>query len=261
MIKKQLITALKANRHVVAMMGDGINDLPALRESNCGITMACGAAAARNVSELVLTENNFAVLPEIVAEGRRVMNNITRSAGVFFIKTLYSILLAFFCIVSNVPFPFIPIQITLIDIAIEAYPSFFLSFEPNKEHIRDRFLSLALHTAFPYAILIAFFTMMTKLIAPYTGVSTAEIHTALYLLVGFISVLALFCSSRPLNPLRSFLCATAGIGFFAAAGLFGDILSLSPPTASVGIIFGIEALISLISVTPLSKLSNHLLKK
>lgn len=106
------------------MTGDGVNDLLALKEADCSISVGQGSDAARQTAQLVLLDSDFAVLKDVLLEGRRVVHNVTRSAGVFFIKTLYSVLLCAICLLTNTPFPFVPIQITLIDLIIEGYPSF-----------------------------------------------------------------------------------------------------------------------------------------
>lgn len=108
--------------HRVAMTGDGVNDLLAMKQADCSIAVGQGSDAAKQTAQLVLIDSDFSVLRSVLAEGRRVVNNITKSAGVFFIKTIYSVLLCLVCIILNMDFPFLPIQITLIDLVIEGYP-------------------------------------------------------------------------------------------------------------------------------------------
>ena len=160
--KKQLVQALQKKGHAVAMTGDGVNDLLALRQADCSIAMAQGSDAARQISQVVLLDSDFSALPSVLSEGRRVVNNITRVAGVFFVKTIYSVLLSLVCLVLNIPFPFMPIQITLIDLIIEGYPAFFISFEPDNRRITGRFLPSVLRRAFPNAvsILICFVVLL-----------------------------------------------------------------------------------------------------
>jgi hypothetical protein len=124
------------------MTGDGVNDLLALREADCSIAVAEGSDAARQVSQVVLMDSDFSALPSVLSEGRRVVNNITRVAGVFFVKTIYSVLLSIVCLILNIPFPFMPIQITLIDLIIEGYPAFFMSFETGWEKNYGTFPSI-----------------------------------------------------------------------------------------------------------------------
>ena len=137
------------------MTGDGVNDLLALREADCSISVADGSDASRQISQVVLLESDFTHLPQVVMEGRKVIHNVTRTAQVFFIKTIYSVLVSFFCLFTNQPFPFIPIQITLIDACIEAYPSFVTILESDIRRIRGRFLPTALSGAAPFGITAA----------------------------------------------------------------------------------------------------------
>ena len=143
---------MQAEGHSVAMTGDGVNDILALREADCSVAIAEGSDAARQVSQLVLLNSDFASLPSVLGEGRRVVNNITRVASIFFVKTVYSVLLSVVCILCNMPFPFLPIQITLIDAVVEAYPAFLLSFEPSTQKIRGTFLREVLRLCVPNAV-------------------------------------------------------------------------------------------------------------
>ena len=145
--KQLLVQALKRGGHQVAMTGDGVNDLLALREADCSIAVAEGSDASRQISQIVLLNSDFTHLPQVLLEGRKVVNNVTRTAGVFFIKTIYSVLVSIFCLISNVPFPFIPIQITLVDAFVEAYPSFLTIFESDTRRLRGTFLGKALSNA------------------------------------------------------------------------------------------------------------------
>src|SRR5699024_3300439 len=142
--KQELVTALKRQGHQVAMTGDGVNDLLALREADCSIAVADGSDASRQISQVVLLDSDFTHLPQVVMEGRKVIHNVTRTAQVFFIKTIYSVLVSFFCLLANVPFPFIPIQLMLIDACIEAYPSFVTILESDTRRIQGSFLRAAL---------------------------------------------------------------------------------------------------------------------
>jgi cation-transporting ATPase E len=259
--KKELIAALKAAGHTVAMTGDGVNDLPALREADCGIALAAGSKAAGQAADLVLTESDFSVLPAIVAEGRRVLNNVTRVGSVFFIKTIYSVLLSLICVAANIPFPFIPLEITLIDAAVEAYPAFFLSFEPDNTRVTKPFLPTVLKKALPCAFLITLSVLLAPPLAHLAGVPEADAGAAVYYLTGFISLAALFLSARPLNRFRLFLCSTAALGFFAAAFLFSGLLGLPPLSAASFTVFAIGGAASLLFLFPLGKLTDMLFKK
>ena len=117
------------------MTGDGVNDVLALKEANCSVAMASGSAAARNVAEIVLADNDFAHMPEVVAEGRRSINNLQRSASLFLVKTVFSAVLALMCIFLP-PYPFLPVQMTLLSTAVIGVPSFVLALEPNHDRVR-----------------------------------------------------------------------------------------------------------------------------
>ena len=138
--KKELVQALQKEGHTVAMTGDGVNDVLALKEADCSIAMASGSDATRNVAEIVLLDSNFASMPEIVLEGRRTINNIERSATLFLVKTIYASILAIIFLFVNMPYPFMPIQLTLISTVTIGIPSFVLALEPNKERIKGKFL-------------------------------------------------------------------------------------------------------------------------
>ena len=175
--KSIIVKALQAKNHKVAMTGDGVNDVIALRESDCSITLPDASDAAKQVSQIVLLNSDFSVLKDVLMEGRRVVNNITNVARIFFIKTIYSVLLSLFCILTNTAFPFIPIQITLIDLIIEGYTSFFITFEKNKKPITGAFLPTALTNAAPFAIVIMFNIIVLTIIGNVTGIESGVLTT------------------------------------------------------------------------------------
>lgn len=233
--KKELVSALKRQGHHVAMTGDGVNDLLALREADCSIGIADGSDASRQISQIVLLDSDFTNLPQVLLEGRRVINHVTRTAGVFFIKTLYSMLVSLFCLLANVPFPFIPIQITLIDACIEAYPSFLTIFESNTKKIRGKFLNTVLLNALPYAFIVTGMIAAITLAAPF---SPEEDQTVMYLLLILMSMAAVVKSCVPFTKLRVFLCVTMAVGIFAALALFLPLFEITPVT---GAMFGFLA--------------------
>jgi len=152
--KKKLIQALRGNGHIVGMTGDGVNDVPALKESDCGVAMASGSQAARSVADLVLLESDFAPLPAVVREGRRVVNNIERVAVLYLLKTVYSALLCLFFILLREPYPLYPIHLSLIGMTSIGIPSFFLALAANKNRVEGDFLKKTLRRAIPCGILV-----------------------------------------------------------------------------------------------------------
>ena len=225
--KSIIVKALQAKNHKVAMTGDGVNDVIALRESDCSITLPDASDAAKQVSQIVLLNSDFSVLKDVLMEGRRVVNNITNVARIFFIKTIYSVLLSLFCIITNTAFPFIPIQITLIDLVIEGYTSFFITFEKNKKPITGAFLPTALTNAAPFAIAIMFNIIILTIIGNVIGIEQATLTTMMYLLIGFVSILAVQEVCTPFTKPHVFLFTTTAIGFYVAVLLFHRLLELS----------------------------------
>ncbi|MBZ0323679.1 HAD-IC family P-type ATPase [Enterococcus casseliflavus] len=229
--KKLLIQELKANQQTVAMTGDGVNDVLALREADVSIAMAAGDSAARQIANFVLLDSDFTTLPDVLFEGRRVVNNVTKASGIFFIKTIYSFLLSLVCILTSSAFPFLPIQITLIDLAIEGYPSFFLSFEENKAPIKGRYLPTVLLNALPNALLVLVNYFAIRFLQTDYGWSHFDTTTLLYYLLIGISCIAVIRACLPLNPLRLFLAITTTVGIYVAAMLFHGLLEVGFLTA------------------------------
>lgn len=230
--KKQIVQSLQENGRSVAMTGDGVNDLLALREADCSIAVAEGSDAVKQVAQVVLIDSNFASLPSVLCEGRRVVNNVTRAAGVFFVKTIYSALVALICLILNIPFPFIPIQITLIDLAIEGYPSFFLSFEPDNKKVTGRFLPEVLRRAIPNALAFVFCYLGVLILRSRLPISAEQVSFLLYALVGLTGIQAVYKICRPFNPLRIFLVSTMSVGFYTAVALFHKIIKLPLPSVN-----------------------------
>ena len=211
--KRELVRAMKRQGHKVAMTGDGVNDLLALKEADCSIAVSEGSDASRQISQIVLLDSDFSYLPQVVLEGRKVVNNVTRTAGVFFIKTIYSVLVSIFCLVANVPFPFIPIQITLVDAFVEAYPSFLTIFESDTRQIKGRFLQTVFKRALPFALLVTAEVVVLSLIQP---VGADKTQILMYLLLIVISMSAVVKSCIPFDKLRTFICTTMAAGICMA---------------------------------------------
>lgn len=241
--KQELVRTLKSQGHQVAMTGDGVNDLLALREADCSIALADGSDASRQISQIVLLDSDFTNLPQVVMEGRKVIHNVTRTAGVFFIKTIYSVLVSLFCLIANQPFPFIPIQITLVDACIEAYPSFLTILEADIRRIRGRFLPTAFSHALPFGAVIALMIGVISLLAPFT---TGERQTVMYLLLIILSMAAVIKSCIPINPLRIFICVTMVIGTFGALLILPGLFEVQAVTASMAVYTIIAALVCLL---------------
>ncbi len=224
--KRQLVHALQGAGHTVAMTGDGVNDVLALKDADCSIAMASGSDAARQISQLVLLDSNFSSLPSVVMEGRRVINNISRTAVLFLVKTIFSFLLSFVTLVFSIPYPFTPIQLSLIGMVAEGIPSFFLTFEPNHERIKGRFLSTVLRQACPCAAIIVLNVVLVAQIAPLLGISSVEMATMNVYLTALIWLFQLLRVCLPLSKMRAVLWGGMVALFCVAVYLLRGLLDI-----------------------------------
>ncbi len=203
--KKELVEALKQNGHHVAMTGDGVNDIPALKAADCSIAMAGGSDATRRAAQLTLLNSDFASMPLIVAEGRRVVGNITRAASLFLVKTLYSFALALLTLVLPLEYPFQPIQLTLISTLTIGFPAFLLTLEPNRERIQGDFLRTVLMRAIPGAAAVCVCSLLAMLGQPL-GWSMEICKTIAAISAGAMGLLTLAWTCWPFTPLRMAVC-------------------------------------------------------
>lgn len=200
--KRQFVQALKAAGKTVAMTGDGVNDVLALKDADCSVAMASGSDAACQASQLVLLESNFACMPSVVLEGRRVVNNIQRSASLFLVKNIFSFLMAIFSMGLLITYPLQPSQISLISMFTIGVPAFFLALEPNKNIIQGHFLTNVLLTALPAALTDFFVVGALVIFGQVFHVSSTDISTAATLLMATVGLMILFKISQPMNKLR-----------------------------------------------------------
>ena len=239
--KKLLVTALQEKGHSVGMTGDGVNDLLAMKQADCSVAIGQGSDAARQTAQLVLLDSDFAVLKDVISEGRRVVNNITKSAGVFFIKTLYSVFITLWCVIFNLPFPFIPIQITLIDLVIEGFPSFFMSLERNDKPVRGKFLPSAIGAALPNAVAVTVCCIVLTMAGTSLGIEQSQIGLVTYLTLGAISVMGVVKASLPFNWLRGGLCAVSALGYVGAVAILPNLFKLPARTPGLFSLLRLES--------------------
>ena len=254
--KKLIIQTLKKAGHTTAMTGDGVNDILALREADCSIVMAEGDPATRQIANLVLLNSDFNDVPEILFEGRRVVNNIAHIAPIFLIKTIYSFLLAVICIASALLgrtewiliFPFIPIQITMIDQFVEGFPPFVLTFERNIKPVEQNFLRKSMLRALPSALMVVFSVLFVKIFGTSQGWSAIEISTLLYYLLASIGFMSVVRSCLPFSLWRVLLIIWS-VGGFLGTALFPRIqklLEISTLTGQTLPIYGIMMLVFIV---------------
>ncbi|GAA3821731.1 HAD-IC family P-type ATPase [Streptomyces chiangmaiensis] len=214
--KRDMVGALQSRGHTVAMTGDGVNDVLALKDADIGVSMGSGSEATRAVAQIVLLDNSFATLPSVVGEGRRVIGNITRVATLFLVKTVYSVLLAVLVVCWQVEYPFLPRHLTLLSTLTIGVPAFFLALAPNTERARPHFVRRVMRYAIPGGAIAAIATFVTYLIARhhYTGPGALDAETSVATLTLFlISMWVLAIIARPYTGWRVLLVAAMGVAF------------------------------------------------
>ncbi|AVH58058.1 MULTISPECIES: HAD-IC family P-type ATPase [Streptomyces] len=214
--KRDMVGALQSRGHTVAMTGDGVNDVLALKDADIGVSMGSGSEATRAVAQIVLLNNSFTTLPSVVAEGRRVIGNITRVATLFLVKTVYSVLLAILVVCWQVEYPFLPRHLTLLSTLTIGVPAFFLALAPNKERARPHFVRRVMRYSIPGGVVAATATFATYLIARhyYTGEGALDAETSVATLTLFlIAMWVLAIIARPYTWWRVGLVAAMGAGF------------------------------------------------
>ena len=223
--KRELVQALKRRGRTVAMTGDGVNDVLALKEADCSVAMAAGSDAARNVAEIVLVDNDFASMPAVVAEGRRSINNLQRSAALFLTKTLFSMALAAICIVWP-PYPFEPIQMSLINFFCIGMPGFVLGLEPNRARVHGNFLVNVVRKALPASAAVVVAACLDMAVCSVAGQPDPVLSTMSLVTSCAAGVALIWRISQPFTPLRVALMAVICIGICGGILLFPDFFSI-----------------------------------
>jgi magnesium-transporting ATPase (P-type) len=238
--KRSMVHALQQRSHVVAMTGDGVNDVLALKEADLGVAMGSGSAAARAVAKVVLLDSRFAALPAVVAEGRRVIANIERVAKLFLTKTVYALLLSVAVGLASLPFPFLPRHLTLVGSLTIGIPAFFLALEPNQERSEPGFIRRVLAMAIPAGTVAAAATFSSYLLVrEVEGVTLEQSRTAATMTLAGVGLIVLALVSQPLNRLRIAVLVAATAGFVIVLTVPGlrEFFALAlPPSATLGVI-------------------------
>ena len=256
--KRSLVQALKAEGHTVAMTGDGVNDVLALKEADCSIAMASGSDVACQVSHIVLLDSNFASMPSVVAEGRRVINNIERSASLYLVKNIFSFFLAFFTLFATLPYPFSPAQLTLVSAVTIGIPSFILAMEPNESLVKGKFLRNVLFRALPAAMTdlamvvgillfyIAFHLDDTAMITICTGV------------MGIVGLMMVHRTCQPYNTIRKVMIVVLAVLFVIAYFGFPTLFNLQKLDLQSALILIVFGLLSWPVMKAFCRLNDHM---
>lgn len=250
--KLAIIKSLKAQGKTVGMTGDGVNDVLALKEADCSIAMQSGSEAARNVSNLVLLDSNFASMPMVVAEGRRAINNVERSASLFLSKTIYSLLLAVMFIIIRQPYLFEPIQMTLINALCIGIPSFFLGLQENKSLIRGSFIANVMEYAAPNGISAVLALSAVLICTAVLGFSTAQMSTLATIVLAAVSFMITIRCCKPWKPWKMVMMPLLIAAFCLGNILFPEFFCAVPVTfemgiCAIGIVAGAAGLMVLLS--------------
>ena len=224
--KQEIVRALK-DKKMVSYIGDGVNDILALKEADCGIALASGISAARSVAEVVLTDSDFSVLPSIVDEGRRVVNNIERVASMYLIKTVYSFLISLTCIIISHEYPFYPIQLSLISGICVGLPSFFLAIEPNYNKVKKGFLLKVFRNALPSAICVWLNILFLIMISYIFKIDFDIFRLTVVSVTGYLNLRLLYNISKPLTLMRKVLVYTCFITFYLLLIIFNKFFFVS----------------------------------
>ena len=234
--KRKLVKALQKAGHTVAMTGDGVNDVLALKDADCGIAMASGSEAACQVAQVVLLDSNFASMPQVVEEGRRVINNIQRSAALYLVKNIMSLFLSLVTLLAGFPYPFVPIQLTLISALTIGAPSFVLALEPNHELVKGRFMTNVLRRALPGGLANIVLMIFIELFTVAFAFERVTLSTLATVIMGEVGLLVLYYISRPLDWKRGTLLGAMSAAFVVAVLYFGDMFELTPLDFQAGLV-------------------------
>ena len=225
--KRQFVQALKSQGRTVAMTGDGVNDVLALKDADCSVAMASGSDAAVQASQVVLLESNFACMPSVVLEGRRVVNNIQRSASLFLVKNIFSFLLSLFSVVFMITYPLEPSQVSLISMFTIGVPAFFLALQPNKELIQGRFLTNVFLKALPAGLTDVIAVGALVVFGQTFGVASSDISTAATMLLAIVGFLILFRICQPMNVIRGIVWVISVAGLLGCSIFLPELFAIS----------------------------------
>ena len=249
--KRKFVRALKAGGHAVAMTGDGVNDVLALKEADCSIAMASGSDAASQVSHIVLLESNFAAMPSVVAEGRRVINNIERSAALFLVKNIFSFALALISLIFTLPYPVTSAQMSLVSALTIGAPGFVLAMEPNISRIKGKFLPNVIYRALPGALTDLFLVLGVILFCMVFEVEDNMMSTVCAIILNIVGLMVVHFTCKPYNLLRKVMIGGLTAAFVFCVVMLPQLFTLSSldlPGAMILVVFALLSAPALIVI-------------
>lgn len=242
--KRRFVRALKAAGHTVAMTGDGVNDVLALKEADCSVAMASGSDAACQVSHIVLLESNFAAMPSVVAEGRRVINNIERSASLFLVKNIFSFILAVITLVFTLPYPVTSAQMSLVSALTIGIPGFILAMEPNSARIKGRFLPNVVGRALPGGLTNLFLVLGAILFCLVFELPEDMMGTICTVILCVVGLMVVHRTCKPYDLLRRAMMVALVVGFGICVLVLPELFTISKLDLPAGMILGVFVLLS-----------------
>ena len=255
--KRMLIKALKTLGHTVAMTGDGVNDVLALKDADCSIAMASGSDAACQAAQLVLLRSDFSCMPDVVYEGRRVVNNIERSASLFLVKNIFSFLMALFSIITFNSYPLLPSQISLVSMFTIGTPAFLLALEASHKRIEGNFLTNVMLKALPGGLTNFIVVGAMVVFGLQFGVSDVDVSTASALLLAVVGFMILIRICRPMNRYRWFVLIAMILGMLVAIIYLSDLFGISSVSLKCGMLLGAFTIITEPAFRYLSRLTGY----
>lgn len=255
-MKKKMVLALQKKGHYVAMTGDGVNDVLALKEADCGIAMASGTEAASQIAQLVLLDSDFSAVPSIVLEGRRVINNIERSARLFLSKNIFSFFLSVFCVILQLSYPLVPLQLSFVSALTIGVPGFFLAMQPNDGRVSGHFISKVLYYAFPGGLCNFMIVGSLNAYGYWFALSEMEISTLAVSLAFATGLVILYSACRPLNSFRTAILSLMAVLGVGALLLFHELLGVYPLSRDAWVVF----IVLLALIIPLMKFIQLLMR-
>ena len=243
--KRKLVAALQRQGHTVAMTGDGVNDLLAMKQADCSVAFSSGAQAASQLGSLVLLQNDFSAMPGIVAEGRRVINNIQRAATLFLVKNIFSLFLSVISLFTDWPYPLQPMHLTVISALTIGIPSFFLAMEPNYDRVTGRFLPGVLRRAFPGGLTNVFAVLVCQAFMAVFSLPAESITTVCAGILAVVGMMVLFQVCKPFAPFRRIVWGAMLVCLIAVFTFLGELFELRTGTSQTKLL-----MLTLLLMTP-----------